>query len=96
MRQNPQIGHCIADLGPLIEPGAADQAIGQAQGQKALLELAGLERGPDQDRHFVQDLFLALQVLDLFAYRSGLFRAVPQAAHLDLFTAVLLRPQGLA
>src|SRR5579875_2674839 len=44
-----QIGQRIADFLPLGEPQAADYAIGEAEGQESLFDLAGLETGADED-----------------------------------------------
>ena len=44
-----EIGEGVADLGPLVEAEAADDLIGEADGDEALLELAGLELGADED-----------------------------------------------
>ena len=47
LRDNPQIGDSIPYLGPFKKPGSADQAVGNAECQKAFLELAGLKRCAD-------------------------------------------------
>ena len=49
-----QIGERIADLGALVEARAADDAIGQAERDEAVLEFAHLERGAHQDRDLVE------------------------------------------
>ena len=49
-----QIGERVADLGALVEARAADDPIGQAEGDKTVLEFAHLERGAHQDRDFVE------------------------------------------
>ena len=48
-----QIGERVADLGALVEAEAADDPVGQADRDEAVLELAGLELGADQDRDLV-------------------------------------------
>ena len=50
----PEVGDRVADLGPLVEAEAADDLIAEANGDEALLELAGLELGADEDRDLVQ------------------------------------------
>ena len=49
-----QIGDRVLDLLALVEARAADDAIGQAQRDEAVLEHAHLERGAHQDRDLVQ------------------------------------------
>ena len=49
-----QISERVADLGALVEAEAADDPVGQADGDEAVLELAGLELGADQDRGVVE------------------------------------------
>ena len=62
-----QIGERIADFGALVEARAADDAIGQAERDEAVLELAHLERGAHQDGDLVEAVPLALKLLDLLA-----------------------------
>ena len=66
-----QIGQRVADLGALVEARAADDAVGQAEGDEAVLELAHLERGAHQDRDLVERVSVALQRLDLLADRRA-------------------------
>ena len=49
-----QIGERIADLGALVEAEAADDAVGQADRDEAILELARLELGADEDGDIVE------------------------------------------
>jgi hypothetical protein len=49
-----EIGEGVADFLPLVEARAADDAIGQAERDEAVLEFAHLERGADQDRDLVE------------------------------------------
>ena len=49
-----QIGERVADFGALVEARAADHAVGQAERDEAVLELAHLERGAHQDRDLVR------------------------------------------
>ena len=44
----------VADLRALVEAQAADHAVGQAERDEALLELAGLEAGAHQDRDLAE------------------------------------------
>ena len=61
------VGHGIPDLLPLVEAQAPDHPVGQADGEKAFLEGAGLEAGADQDRDVVEARAFALKRLDGFA-----------------------------
>ena len=45
-----QVSQRVADFRALVESGAADHAIGQAQRDEAIFELAHLVRRPHQDR----------------------------------------------
>ncbi len=74
-----QIGERIADFRALVEARAADDAIGQAERDEALFELAHLERGAHQDRDLVERVALALQLLDLLADGAGFLFRVPRA-----------------
>ena len=49
LRDAAQIGERVADFGALIEARAADDAIGQAERDEALLEFAHLERGAHEN-----------------------------------------------
>ena len=51
-----EVGERVADLGALVEAEAADDPVGEADGDEALLELAGLELGADEDRDIVERL----------------------------------------
>ncbi len=51
-----EVGEGVADLGALVEAEAADDLVGQADRDEALLELAGLELGADEDGDVVEDL----------------------------------------
>ena len=97
----PEIGHGVANLHAFIEPGAADHAIRQADGQEPVLEGAHLVAGADENRHVVKAVRLQmpgapLQRLDLLADPARLFLAVPMADQAHLLAALLLGPQGLA
>ena len=91
-----QISQRVADFGALVEPGAADHAIGQAERDEAVFELAHLERGAHQDRDLVQVFAGALQLLDLLADGAGFLFGVPGAGDGDLFAVLVLGAQGLA
>ena len=91
-----QIGHGVADFGALVEARAADDAIGQAERDEAVLELAHLERGAHQDRDLVEVVAVALQRLDLLADRAGFLLAVPGAGDGDLLAGDVLGAQRLA
>src|SRR6202012_186609 len=77
-------------------PGTADYAIGQAERDKAVFELAHLERGPDQNRDVVEVVAGALQLLDLLADRAGFLLGIPGAGDGDLFAVDILGAQRLA
>ena len=94
--QDPEIGHRVADFLPFVEPQAPDHAVGQADGQEALLEGAGLEARADEDGHAVQSLAAALQRLDDLTDRARLLLAVPGLGDADLLAGLAFRPQALA
>ena len=92
-----QISERVADLGALVEAEAADDAVGQADRDEPVFELAGLELGADEDRGTVEaGLPAALDRFELVADAARLLGPVPDADHLDLLALVLLGPQGLA
>ena len=91
-----QIGERVADLGALVEARAADDAIGQAERDKTVLELAHLERGAHQNGDLFERMAGALQVLDLIADRARLFLAIPRAGDRDLLARLVLGAQRLA
>ncbi len=92
----PQIGQGVADFRPLVEARAADHAIGQAEGDEAVLELAHLERGAHQDGHLVELLAVALELLDLLAERARLLLGIPGGGDDDLVARLAFRAQRLA
>src|SRR5581483_8245313 len=79
-----------------VEARAADHAIGQAEGDEAVFELAHLERGAHQDGDLVEHMALALQLFDLLADRAGFLLAVPGAGDRDLLAELVLGAQRLA
>ena len=97
-----EIGHRVADLLPLVEAGAADHAIGQADGHEAVLEGPHLVRGADENRNIVEaapadaGAVAAVERLDLFADPARLGLAVPVADQANPFAALGLGPQRLA
>ena len=78
-KRDAKVGERVADFGALVEPRAADDAIGHADFEEPLLELAHLERGAHQNRHVGERDALFLRRLDLVADRAGLLGAVPDA-----------------
>src|ERR1700719_3337568 len=67
-----QIGQRVANFRAFVEARAADHAVGQAECDEAVLELAHLERGAHQDGDLVKRMLFAglataLQLLDLLA-----------------------------
>ena len=91
-----QIGQCIAHFGALIEAETADDAVGHADGDEAVLDLAGLELRAHEDGASVEAGALAQQPLQLLAHPARFFRAIPDADDAQLVAAVPLGPQGLA
>ena len=91
-----EVGEGVADLGALVEAEAADDLVGEADGDEALLELAGLELGADEDGAVVERAAAALLPLDLLADAARFLGAVPDADDLDLVALATLGPQGLA
>ncbi len=74
-----EIGQRVADFGALVEPRAADDAIGQAERDEAVFELAHLvtRRAPGSPSLRANGP-CALELLDLLADRAGLFLAESQ------------------
>ena len=91
-----QIGQRVADFGALVESGAADHAIGQAERDKTVFEFAHLERGPHQDRDVVELVAVALQLLDFLADGAGFLLGIPGAGDGDLLAVDVLGAQRLA
>ncbi len=91
-----QIGQRVADFGALVEARAADHAIGQAERDKAVFELAHLIGGAHQDRDLVQLLAGALQLLDLLADAARFLFRIPGAGDGDLLAVDVLGAQRLA
>ena len=102
LRDHAQIGQRIADFGALVEAGAADHAIGQAELDEAVFEFAHLERGAHQNGDLVERVVLAalarvaLELLDFLADIAGFFLAVPAAGDLHLFAEHIFGAQRLA
>src|SRR5438067_6872495 len=90
------MGERVADFLALVKAWPADHPVGQRQRDEALLELAGLEPGADQDRDFPERVLLALQRLDLVADPPRLLLGIPQAAQDDLLARAGAGPQRLA
>ena len=91
-----QIGERIADFGALVEARAADHAIGQAERDEAVFELAHLERGAHQDRDLVERMAVALQLLDLLADGARFLFRIPRAGHRHLLAVDIVGAQRLA
>ena len=97
----PEIGHRIPDLQPLVKAWAADDAVGQADGQKAIFKSAHLVAGPHEDRHIIKAHWrhaprAALHRFNLFTDPTGFFLAIPMANQADLFAILAGREQRLA
>ena len=96
LNDQAQVGDRVANLGSLVETEAADYLVGEADGDKALLELAGLELGAHQDRNIVERAAAHLVRFDLLADTAGFLGTVPDADHADLLAVAGVGPQGLA
>ena len=99
--RDAEVGDRVADLLALVEARAADDAVGQADGQEAVLEGAHLEAGADEDGDAVradrvEAARAAAQRLDLLADPARLLLAVPVADQADLLALRQLGPEGLA
>src|SRR5690606_20968833 len=92
----PQVGERGADLGAFVEAEAADDPVIEADGDEAVLELAGLELRADEDRDLRQRGALVLQPLDLLADAARFLGPVPDADDAQLVAGVALGPQRLA
>src|SRR5262245_52489607 len=96
LMNQPEIGQRVAYLLTLIKARAAQHPIGQPQRDEALLELAGLEAGTNQDRDLAERHAAALQGLDLLAHLARLLLAVPDAADADLVPLLAVGVERLA
>ena len=99
--RQPEIGHRVADLLPLIKTRATDHPVRQPDGQKAILERPHLMAGPDQNGDVVQacrpqPARAALQRLDLVTDPARLLLAIPMADQPQLLALGRLGPQRLA
>ena len=79
-----KIGQRVADFLALVEARAADDAVVEAERDEAVLEGAHLEGGAHQDRHVVERVALALELLDLLADGARLLLRVPGGEDDDL------------
>ena len=91
-----EIGGRVLDLLALIEARAADDAIGQAERDEAVLEGAHLEGGADEDGDLAQGMALPLELLDVLADDARLFLIVPAAFDHDLLALLAVGPKRLA
>ena len=96
-----EVGHGVADFHPLVEAGAADDAVGKADCQKSVLEGPHLVARAHQDGDFVQaDGPHPARALphgfEFLADPAGLFLAVPVADEAELLALVPLGPERLA
>ena len=80
-----EVGEGVADLGALVEAEAADDLVGQADGDEALFELARLELGADEDGDVVEaEPPRRCMSSIVLADAPRFLRAVPDADHADL------------
>ena len=77
-----QISERVADFGALVKAETADDAIGHADGDEAVLELARLELRAHEDGGVVEAGALDLQAFERVADAAGFLRAVPHALNL--------------
>ena len=97
----PEIGHSVANLEPLVESRPANHPVGQTDGQETVLKGAHLVAGAHQNRHLVQihrilPTGAALHGFDLFPDPARFFFTIPMADQPHLFAASCLGPQLLA
>src|SRR3546814_11386250 len=88
-------GEGVADVGALVEAETPDDAIGEADRDEAVFELAGLVLGADEDGGVVEAGARACGGLDLLADAAGLLGAVPDADDADLVAGVGFGPQEI-
>src|SRR3546814_15245250 len=91
-----QIGQRVTDFGAFVEAATADDAIGQADLDEAVFELAGLVLVADEDGHFVPRSAAAFDRFDLLAHAPRFLRPVPHAHGADLLAPVHVGPHRLA
>ena len=91
-----QVRERVADFGAFVEAETADDAVGEADRDEAILELARLVLGADQDGDLVIGFAARSRRLDLVADAAGFLGAVPYADDADLFAGVEFCPQRLA
>ena len=96
LMHHAEIGQRVADFGALVEPRTADHAIGQAERDEAVFQLAHLVGGANQNGDLVEDVAGALQRLDLLADAARFFLGVPRAGDGDLLAGHVLGAQGFA
>ena len=84
LRDEAEIGHGVADFEALVEARAADDAVVEAERDEAVFELAHLEGGAHEDRHVVQEMLAALELLDLLADGAGFLLGIPGGVNLHL------------
>ena len=91
-----QIGERVADLGALVEARAADDPVGQAELDEAVLDLAHLGRDAHQHGDLGEGMLLGLERLDLLADLARLLLRIPGARHGHLLAGYVLGAQRLA
>ena len=96
LRHAAQIGQRVAHLQPLIKARPADDLVGQAERDEALLKFAHLERSAHQNGDLVKRMLLVLQLLDVFADKPRLLLRVPHAGDDRLLAQRIVGEQRLA
>ncbi len=91
-----QIGEGVADLRPLVEARAADHAIGQAERDEAVLDLAHLGGDAHQHRDLRQLVPGGVDRFDLLADLARLLLRIPGARDADALARHVVGAQGLA
>ena len=87
LRNQPQIGNGVTNLGSFIKPGT-NHPVGQANGNEAFLKFACLEPGTHKHSNLRQIMSVSMHRLDIGRNRARFVRAIPIPVHPQLFTCV--------
>src|SRR5262245_16587919 len=96
IERHVEIGGRVPDLLAFVEARPADDAIGEAERDEAILEGAHLERGAHQDRDLAQNVTLPLKLLDILADDAGFLLVVPATLDRDLLARRAVGAERLA
>ena len=83
--QEAGVGDGVADFLALVEAQAADDAVGDAEGDQAFLDRAGLSAGAEEDGHLGERVAAAAQGFHAVADHAGFLVGVPEADDFDFF-----------